>query len=77
MSHYCPRCYNHGTVIGRRGNVELCPLACESAREVRVQLDETARVDSALGLTPAGQSQDTGRRNPTSRSADDGIREQI
>ena len=73
MIAYCSRCSNHGTVIGRRGNVELCPLACAASREVLIQWKATADVESALGLAPAGQSLDTGRRNTMSRSADDGV----
>jgi hypothetical protein len=73
MASICLKCWNHGTVIGRRGNVELCPLACFASVEVLAQLKAMEATESILGLTPAGQSQDTGRHNPMSRSVDDGI----
>lgn len=73
---WCPRCHGNGTVIGHRGNVEACPLNCPAGKTIMRLNAQWSEVEAALGLKPSGHSQDTGRRNPFSSSADDGIKDQ-
>lgn len=75
-AHLCHYCHNRGSIVAFRGNIIPCPLNCPSSQPIRQRMVDWQEIEEALGLKPAGQSQDTGKRNPASGSEDDGIKEQ-
>ena len=73
---YCTRCWNKGTVIGWRGNVEPCPKRNCTARLPQIEkFKAQAESDAMLGLVPCGESQvlPTGLRRSRIGSMDDGV----
>lgn len=71
---YCTRCWNRGTVIGWRGNVEACPIPnCQARLPVIERFNAQAEADAMLGLVHRGKSQVLPSRRFARGSTDSGV----
>lgn len=71
---YCTRCWNKGTVIGWRGNVEPCPMPnCQARIPVIERLKAQDEADAMIGLRHGGESQCRPFHRGGRGSTDDGV----